>query len=118
MKRYIRSNSNPSKIYIKSEYFDWESNNEFDDENDGYEFRDEVERIIKEKYPDADIYDEPSIQGNLGEDIWFITIGDTDMSVHFNYSKQLWDIRDNGPTSAARRYATQILKEISRRLKR
>lgn len=117
MKRYIRSNSNPSKKYIKSEYFDWEDDNEFDDENDGYEFGDEVERIIKAKYPDADIYDESSIQGDQGEDIWFITIDNKDVSVHFDYNEQLWDIRDNGPTAAAQRYANQILKEISRRSK-
>lgn len=113
MKRYIRSNSNPSKKYIKSEYFDWEDDNEFDDENDGYEFRDEVERIIKEKYPDADIYDEPSIQGDQGSDIWFITIGNKDISVEFDYNEQLWDIRDNGPIAAAKTYAQQILQEIS-----
>lgn len=113
MKRYLRSNSDASKKYIKSEYFDWEEDSEFDDVNDGYEFRDEVERIIKEKYPDADIYDEPSIQGDQGSDIWFITIGNKDISVEFDYNEQLWDIRDNGPIAAAKTYAQQILQEIS-----
>ena len=80
--------------------------------DDGWAFQDELERLISEKYPNADIFSEPSAQGSIGTDYWYIDIGDDHYEFEFDYNEELSMLYAKGPIATARYYWKEIESDI------
>ena len=80
--------------------------------DDGWAFQDELERLISEKYPNADIFSEPSGRGSIGTDYWYIDIGDDHYEFEFDYNEELSMLYADGPIATARYYWKEIESDI------
>lgn len=90
---------------------DWYGTDEAD--ADLEKFADRVESAILERYPDAEYFSEPSVQGTQGGDFTTVTLGDgSSYDFEFDWNDELEAIFELGPTEAAAQYASEILEGI------
>ena len=116
-----QSNELGSEVYDEldesEEYEEGPTFNEWytseDSHNDNSQFAEQVEQKLKTARSDIhEVFNEPSVQGMMGADYWYITIGNDTYEYSFNWYDEQVDIFSDGPEAAAEQYASKILAQL------